>query len=146
MKYIEQISKFNIYPCETSEEALKLVKRKKYNKIILISNVGSDLGGKEFVIQARKIIGNDIIVLFSAYNTSHLDWIKNFKNALFSNEANFYEEFLNCFIDGNPDSNIILLKEKIEKKFGIQFNFDSKFIDYPYFKEGGHFSDLKFDL
>ena len=41
MKYINQNAKFNIYPCETSEEALELVNRKKYNKIILISNIGS---------------------------------------------------------------------------------------------------------
>ena len=43
--YIEELSKFNIYPCETSEEAIKLIKRKKYNKIILISNIGDDLDG-----------------------------------------------------------------------------------------------------
>ena len=40
MKFIEQYAEFNIYPCETSEEALKLIKRKKYNKIILLSNIG----------------------------------------------------------------------------------------------------------
>ena len=68
IKYINQAAKYNIYPCETSEEALKLVKRKKYNKIILLSNIGQDLGGKKFVDQARKIIGNDVIVLFSAYD------------------------------------------------------------------------------
>ena len=61
MKYIEQAAKYNIYPCETSEEALELIKRKKYNKIILISNVGNDLGGKKFIEQARKIIGSDVI-------------------------------------------------------------------------------------
>ena len=44
LKFINQNAKYNIYPCETSEEALKLVNRKKYNKIILISNVVSDLG------------------------------------------------------------------------------------------------------
>ena len=46
LTYIEQYAEYNIYPCETSEEALKLVERKKYNKIILLSNVGTDLGGK----------------------------------------------------------------------------------------------------
>ena len=75
----------------------KLLK-KKFNKIILISNVGSDLGGKEFIINARKIIGSEIVVLFLCYNIKHLDWIKNFKNALFSNEASFYEEYLKCFM------------------------------------------------
>ena len=55
MKYIKQVAKYNIYPCETSEEALKLVERKKYNKIILISNVGVDKAGRDFVTKARKI-------------------------------------------------------------------------------------------
>jgi len=40
LKFINQNGKYNIYPCETTEEALELVNRKKYNKIILISNVG----------------------------------------------------------------------------------------------------------
>ena len=33
-----------------------LVKKKKHNKIILISNVGTDFGGRDFVDAARKII------------------------------------------------------------------------------------------
>ena len=96
-KYINQVAKYNIYQCETSEEALKLVERKKYNKIILISNIGTDLGGKDFVTNARKIIGNDIIVLFLSYNIAHLKWVKDYKNALFSNDPKFYEEYLEGF-------------------------------------------------
>ena len=72
-----------------------MVKRKKYNKIILISNVGSDLGGKAFIDEARKIIGNDVITLFLAYNISHLNWIKDYRNAIFSNDPKFYEKYLN---------------------------------------------------
>ena len=79
IKYIKQVAKYNIYPFEISEEALKLIERKKYNKIILISNVGSDFGGKKFVDIARKIIGNEVIVLFLAYNIAHLKWIKIIK-------------------------------------------------------------------
>ena len=30
--YIEQYAEFNIYPFESSEKALELIKRKKYNK------------------------------------------------------------------------------------------------------------------
>jgi hypothetical protein len=97
IKYIEQIAKYNIYPCETSEEALNLIRRKKYNKIILISNVGTDYGGKEFVSEARKIIGNDVIALFMTYSISHLYWIKDYKNAIFSNDPKFYEDYLKCF-------------------------------------------------
>ena len=94
LKYIEQYAEFNIYPCITSKEALELIKRKKYNKIILISNIGTDLGGKKFIDEARKIIGNEVLVLFLAYNIAHLKWVKDYKNALFSNKPNFYEEYL----------------------------------------------------
>ena len=148
LKYIEQTAKFNIYACETSEEALKLVERKKYNKIILISNVGTDMGGKKFISDARKIIGNDVIALFLAYNKSHLNWIKNYKNSLFSNEGNFYEEYLNCFfnIDRSEVINAInKLREKIENQYDIKFDFDSNFLYFPNFKEDGKFSDLRFN-
>ena len=152
-KYIEQYAEFNIYPCETTEEAIKLIKRKKYNKIILLSNIGSDLGGKKFVEQARKIIGNDVIVLFLAYNIAHLDWVKTYKNALFSNDPNFYEEYLRCFSEneqyGFSDDiiidNILTLKEKMESHYKVKFNFTDDFLNYPKFKASGKYSDLFFD-
>ena len=146
MKYVEQYAEHNIYPCETTDEAIKLVKRKKYNKIILISNVGSDLGGKKFIDEARKIIGNNVIVLFLAYNTNHLNWITNYKNALFSNGPNFYEEYLNCFSKEKLDiqDEIMELKEKIENHYKVKFNFDDKFLYFPYFKDEGKYSDLSF--
>ena len=34
MKYIRQMANFNIYAFDNSDEALELVKRKRYNKII----------------------------------------------------------------------------------------------------------------
>jgi len=160
-------SKFNFYPCETSKEALKIIERKKYNKIILISNVGNDLSGKEFVNNARKIIGSDIVVLFLCYNIKHLDWIKNYKNALFSNDASFYEEYLKCFMkekekneeeededddsrdsEENIDDQKIIteikeLRDMIENMYRVKFNFDNNFLYYPKFKNEGKFSDLE---
>ena len=146
MKYVEQYAEQNIYPCETTEEALELIKRKKYNKIILLSNVGSDLGGKKFIDEARKIIGNNVIALFLAYNKEHLKWIKDYKNALFSNDPNFYEEYLNCFSEEIYDkkSEINKLKAKIEEHYKVEFNFDNKFLDFPNYKEEGKYSDLSF--
>ena len=146
MKYIEQNANYNIYTFDNSEEALNLIKRKKYNKIILISNVGKNFGGKTFINKAREIIGNNVIALFLAYNISHLDWIKNYKNALFSNQPNFYEEYLECF---NCEYNkvkrrINSLKEKVEKHYNATFNFDDKFLDFPNYKEEGKYSDLTF--
>ena len=145
-KYIEQYAEYNIYPCETTKEALELVNRKKYNKIILLSNVGTDLGGKKFIDEARKIIGNDVIALFLAYNIQHLNWITKYKNALFSNEPNFYERYINCFNDEyyGKKYKILELKQTIENHYKVQFNFDDKFLDFPNYKDGGNFSELKF--
>ena len=147
LKYINQNANFNIYTFENSEEALKLVNRKKYNKIILISNVGTDLGGKKFIDNARKIIGNDVIVLFLAYNISHLNWIKNYKNALFSKGYKFYEEYLECFNEYNEynrEEKLNELIKKMEDHYNVKFNFDNKYLEYPHFKNEGVYEDLKF--
>ena len=147
MKYINQEGRFNIYPCETSEEALKLVERKKYNKIILISNIGTDLGGKKFITNARKILENDVIVLFLAYNIEHLEWVKDFNNALFSNESKFYERYLNCFYDNETiDDNIKLLINEMEMFYKIKFKFDNNYLNFPLYKESGKYSDLEFNI
>ena len=152
MEYINQMAKFNIYPCETSEEALNLIKRKKYNKIILISNIGDDYGGKKFVLKARELIGNEVIALFSAYSIRHLDWVKKFKNAFFSNDPKFYEEFLDCFYGKRDKSEtynaIMKLKAKIENHYGVNFNFNNIFLDYPVAENPKikKYSDLTFDL
>ena len=141
MKYINQMANYNIYPCETTEEALELVKRKKYNKIILISNVGKDKAGKTFIDKAREIIGNDVIALFLAYKTSHLKWIKDYKNALFSNDPKFYEEYLSSF--GNENKILELIK-KMEKHYDVKFNFDDKYLYFPNFKENGKYGEMQF--
>ena len=141
ISYIKQTAKYNVYQFETSTRALKCVNRKKYNKIILISNVGPDLRGRAFVDEARKIIGNDVIVLFLAYNIQHLNWIKNYKNAIFSNEPKFYEEYLDNFSDEQKMKSLIA---KLENHYKVKFNFDDKFLHFPLFKDKGQYSELKF--
>ena len=144
MTYINQVAKYNIYPCETSEEALELVNRKKYNKIILISNVGTDMGGKKFIDKAREIIGNNTIVLFLAYRLDHLKWIKDYKNALFSNDPKFYEEYLQCFEGEDIQKNINTLIEELEAHYKVKFNFDNNYLYYPNFKNEGKYNELSF--
>ena len=141
MKYIKESARYNIYPCESTEEALKLVNRKKYNKIILMSNVGTDLGGKKFVDAARQIIGNNVIVLFLAYNTNHLNWIVNYKNALFSNDPKFYEEYLDCFTHDWKFNELI---NKLQNHYGVRFNIDNTFLYFPHYRTNGNYSDLTF--
>ena len=145
IKYIEQTAKFNIYPCETTEEALKLIRRKKYNKIILISNAGD--GGREYISEARKIIGNEVIALFVAYLEDHLKWIKDFQNAIFCNESIYYEKYIECFNDPNTNNvkrNIEALISSIENRYKVRFNFNSKYLDFPYYKGSGFYSELTF--
>ena len=99
----------------------------------------------EFIEKARKIIGNDVIALFLAYNICHLDWIENYKNALFSNEPKFYEEYIQCFEDKYQiEYNIQRLIEKMEEHYDAKFNFDDKYLYFPHFKEDGKYNDLDF--
>ena len=105
------------------------------------TNVRPDLEGKKFVDAARKIIGNDVIVLFLAYNNLHLHWIKNYKNAIFSNDPKIYEEYFDSF------SNEIKMRElisKLERHFNVKFNFDNNFLNFPLYKVEGRYSDLTF--
>ena len=146
--YINQVAKYNVYPCDNSEKALRLIERKKYNKIILISNIGTDLGGKEFIKKARKIIDEEVIVLFLAYNIEHLQWVKDFQNALFSNEPKFYEDYLECFYGKSEEEckkSLENLKKDMENYYHVKFNFNKNFLNYPKFTEYGQFKDLKFN-
>ena len=72
----------NIYFENSIEDALKFLLKRKYNKVILISNIGKDLSGKKFVEIARKIFGFNLIVLFFSNNEEHFKWIQNFPNCL----------------------------------------------------------------
>ena len=139
IKYIEQLAKYNVYTFENTKEALECVNRKKYNKIILISNVGTDFGGQHFVEEARKIIKNDSIVLFSSFSKEHLNWIVTWKNALFSEDETLTEEFLESFSDKNK---MIGLIKKFEIKYNVKFNFDNNFLYFPRFKKEGNYSNL----
>ena len=139
--YIKQEAKYNVYPCSKTEDALKIVNRKKYNKIILLSNVGPNYGGKQFVDEARKIIKNDVIVLFLSYRIQHLDWIKNYKNAIFSNDSKFYEEYLDKYGNFLEMRGLI---SNLENHYNVHFNFDDNFLKFPLFKDNGKYSDLTF--
>lgn len=143
MKYIRQMANFNIYAFDNSDEALELVKRKRYNKIILISNVGPDYSGKTFISKARKILKNDVISLFLAYDDSHLDWITKYKNTLFSNSSDFYEKYLQCFEEGKDTyDEIIKLKEKLEEYYDVEFDFNDDFLKFPLFISEGEYSQI----
>ena len=87
----------NIYFENSIEDALKFLLRRKYNKVILISNIGLDLSGKKFVEIARKIFGFDLMVLFFSANKEHLKWIQQFPNCVYTNSSKIYEDYITNF-------------------------------------------------
>ena len=135
------MAKYNVYTFEDTNEAIKYVNRKKYNKLILISNVGIDYEGREFVQKARQIIENNVIVLFIAYNIQHINWIKTFPNALYSNDPTFYGEYLDSF---NYVNNMKWLIAKLENHYKVKFNFNNNFLNFPLYKSKGKYSQLSF--
>ena len=105
----------NIYSMSSTEEALKFVvrRRKENDKIIFITSIGKDLGGKRFIEIVRKIYKFNIMVLFYSNNKDHFKWIQEFPNCLYADRPNIFEEYItNYNIIGLKN-----LKDKIEKKF-----------------------------
>ena len=99
------------------------------DKIILISNIGLDLSGKKFVEIARKILGFDVVVLFFSQNQKHFSWLQNFPNALYTNNNNFYKEYImNYNYEG-----LINLKNKIQNYYKIKLIFTNEFLKFPKF-------------
>ena len=79
----KQLLGINMYGVGEIEDALKIIKRKKYNKVILLSNVGPYIDKvKKFIKDIRKILKYNVIVFFYTANMDHLNWIKNLKYIL----------------------------------------------------------------
>ena len=149
LNIINLYTNFNNYCCASTDEALKLVKRKKFNKIILISNIWKDYEVKKFIDEMRKIIGNDVIVLFYVDDIGqNLEWVAKYKNALITNELKDFESYIKCFSEDSISDitkRILQLKEQIEKKYNKTFNFTKDFLDFPNYKDNGNYSDLNLD-
>ena len=128
-QFIYKQAQMNGYFDNNSERLLEIIKRKKYNKIILLSNCGVDLSGKKFVEIARKILGFDAMVLFFSANKRHLEWIQEFPNALYSNNSSFYEEYIKNY----NEQGLYKLKNLIEKKYNIKLKFNDDILKFPQF-------------
>ena len=138
--FIYKYAKMNAYFESSTEKALEIIKRKKYNKIILISSVGLDLSGKKFVEIARQILGFNVVVLFVSANQNHLQWIQKFPNALYANNQNFYKEYI---LNYNQNG-LLALKSKIEKTYGINLTFYNDFFQFSKFINYGRYNHLIF--
>ena len=131
----------NIYFEDSMEDALKFLVKRKYNKVILISNIGLDLSGKKFVEIARKIFGFNLMVLFFSVNESHLKWVQKFPNCLYTNASSIYEEYILNF----NEKGLKNLKNEVEKTYKIKLlDFSNDFLSYPNFKDEVEYSTLNF--
>ena len=133
--------KMNIYFENSIENALELVKRKKFNKIILISNIGRDLSGKRFIEVSRKILGFPIIALFFSNNNIHLNWLKDFPNILLTNNIKHFQKFIKNYNEKDLQD----LKTEIEKHNNIKLNFSNDFFSYPIFVKNNSYKNIIFE-
>jgi len=138
--FIYEYAKMNAYFESSIEKALELIQRKKYNKIILISNIGLDLSGKRFVEITRKILGFNVMVLFYSKNKNHLSWLQNFPNVLFTDNSNFYQEYILNY----NEKGLLNLKKKIETYYNIKLIFDNNFLKFPKFINSDKFDNIIF--
>ena len=122
------------------EKSLKFILINKYDKVILITNVGLDLSGKRYIEIARKILGFDVIVLFFSSNPNHLKWIQKFPNCLYAEKPEILKEYIeNYNIEG-----LKKLKEKVEKIYKISLkNFSDDFILYPNYEKEINYSSIE---
>jgi len=139
--FIYEYAKMNAYFTGSTEEALEIIKRKKYNKIILISNIGLDLGGKKFVEVARKLLGFNAPVLFFSANRNHFSWLKDFPNALYTSQDNFYKDYILNY----NEKGLLNLKQKIESYYKIKLKFENNFLEFPKFISQEKYSNLLFE-
>ena len=157
LNYNNQIKKYaafnlktKIYYFNESDEALKFIKRKKFNKIILISNGGNN--GIGFINDARKIIGNSTISLITCFQAeNYMDTIKNTENILLNSKCfDCIKEFLYFSISENIEKLNNLQKEiEIElQDYDDSFTFKeinkNAFI-FPNFIKEGNFNEISFD-
>ena len=139
--YLYNNENINVYIESCTEKALEIIKRKKFNKIILISSIGLDLSGKTFVETARKILGFDVMVLFFSSNKKHLSWIQNFPNALYTTNTKFYQQYVKYY---NKEG-LLNLKKEVEKQYNINLTFTKNFLEFPKFVNCEKYSDLIFE-
>ena len=149
-KYAAFNLKTKIYYFNETDEALNFISRKKYNKIILVSNGGNN--GIGFINDARKIIGKNTISLITCYRADYyMDVIKKTDNILLNSK---YYNCIKPFLDFATNENIDKLKNlqrEVENK--LKF-FDDTFcfkpinqdaFNFPNFRANGFFKDLLFE-
>ena len=128
---IEKMTGYNLYTESDTKSALKLVWRKKYNKIILITNVGKDLEGKKYIDKVRKILQCDAMVLFFTNNFDHLDWIKDYPNSLFCMDDYTIKNYIINF----DEKGLNEIRNNIKEFYGVELKELVNPFHYPLYEK-----------
>jgi len=128
---IKNMTGFRLYTESNSKDALKLVYRKRFNKIIIITNVGNNLEGKKYVDKVRKILGFNVAALFFTDDTQHLEWIKDYPNGLFCMDDYTIKKYI--FNYGIKVYNEI--RNDVKEFYGVELQEPQNAFDYPLFEE-----------
>jgi len=127
----KQLLGINIYEVGEFDEALDIIKRKKYNKVIILSNVGVVDQTKQFIEDIRKILNFNVIILFFTASIEHLKWIKDIPNTLFTIDDCFFKDYILNFNETGLNN----LKVKIEEEYGEKLDKFNADLSYPLFKQ-----------
>ncbi|MCQ2817093.1 MAG: hypothetical protein MJ252_07495 [archaeon] len=139
--FINEKADMNAYFEPSVEGALKLIERKKHNKIILLSNIALDLSGKTFVDVARKILGFNAMALFFSANNNNLKWLKNYPNALYTTSSTFFEKYVTNY----KEKELKDLKKEVEACYGVKFpEFTKDFLGFPKFINQEKYENIPF--
>ena len=134
-----------IYYVENEDEAMKLLDRKKYNKILIITNGANN--AQQFIEKSRAIIGAEVVAGVSVYDIQrHIHWVKNMNNVLILSGIEFHQRFFKCVI--NNDINLYRkIKNEIINMYNVSgFNENTEELFYfPKFKGNGNFHELTFN-
>ena len=140
--YANGIAKMNIYIENNTEQALKFIYKRRFNKMILITSIGLDFSGLKFIEIARKILGSEIIVLIYSSNMNHLEWIQNCKNVLYTNNDSIYKKYIKNY----NEKGLKELKKEVEDYYKIRLlDFTQDFLTYPlYIENNQKYSNINF--
>ena len=86
-------------------------------------------------------MGFDVVVLFFSRNQNHFSWLQNFPNALYTNDASFYKDYILNY----NEKDLLKLKEKIENFYNIKLKFTKDFMKFPKFINQKEYDDIIFE-
>lgn len=113
---IKNMTGYNLYIESNSKDALRLVYRKRFNKIIIITNIGQNLEGKKYVDKVRKILNFKVAALFFDNDYKHLDWIKDYPNGLFCMD----DYTINKYIINYNEDGYNEIRKNVKEFYGIE--------------------------